>query len=566
MKQQVINEGRVVGYSAYEVYLRQFLAENPDGVPASEREWLASNIAMGNSILVKIDPAQHGLTNAAMDKMTVIDIPLPATSRICAANTIYASLFNGQGFYEEGKVFAKSITDYGDLLTNTATTHPAAEVHHGNINETYVPHSGNTPISEADRSQLRGYLAIQDGLVIQPGKWETVEAQQGMPGTKFTPFLDEAPTLRIQFRGPVENPMQLLLTGFTLRHIVEGETGLSTGGIDTLHPEDGDFLGPTLFPWANKIIFLVPSQFLNYIIVSQYVRSVNDQSAKTSTNSAIVDLEDSAILKYYEDYLASHPGTSLDKLTEKLSVTEVSSWADSIKVLAVYSYSTDLPPALYAVTIGATGEYKLAPVDTVAPGTFKVFTKDEFDAAKKFNEIPGCKAIIFDNNIMCHLVGDQIKPIIQVTSESATLNNSNRLISATALPGDARMIKMIQSGSLFYLPYIAANVQNQTGAPTTGTAVGSKFGWTEILRMLANCEAIDLFGDNGREFLSHLPDLHGRQLVLGNGGIATTVPEFQLNRPIDIRGNYISVNGIRLYISKSAPSGDIPDGSLGIGW
>lgn len=30
--------------------------------------------------------------------------------------------------------------------------------------------------------------------------------------------------------------------------------------------------------------------------------------------------------------------------------------------------------------------------------------------------------------------------------------------------------------------------------------------------------------------------------------------------------NYIVVNGIRLYVSSTAPTGDIPDGSIGVGW
>lgn len=30
--------------------------------------------------------------------------------------------------------------------------------------------------------------------------------------------------------------------------------------------------------------------------------------------------------------------------------------------------------------------------------------------------------------------------------------------------------------------------------------------------------------------------------------------------------DYITVNGIRLYVSSIAPTGDIPDGSVGVGW
>ena len=34
----------------------------------------------------------------------------------------------------------------------------------------------------------------------------------------------------------------------------------------------------------------------------------------------------------------------------------------------------------------------------------------------------------------------------------------------------------------------------------------------------------------------------------------------------DTGDNYIEVNGIRLYIASTAPTGDIPDGSIGVGW
>lgn len=30
--------------------------------------------------------------------------------------------------------------------------------------------------------------------------------------------------------------------------------------------------------------------------------------------------------------------------------------------------------------------------------------------------------------------------------------------------------------------------------------------------------------------------------------------------------NYFTVNGIRVYVSATAPTGDIPEGSIGIGW
>lgn len=36
--------------------------------------------------------------------------------------------------------------------------------------------------------------------------------------------------------------------------------------------------------------------------------------------------------------------------------------------------------------------------------------------------------------------------------------------------------------------------------------------------------------------------------------------------PIDDNDTYFTVNGIRVYVSATAPTGDIPDGSVGVGW
>lgn len=35
---------------------------------------------------------------------------------------------------------------------------------------------------------------------------------------------------------------------------------------------------------------------------------------------------------------------------------------------------------------------------------------------------------------------------------------------------------------------------------------------------------------------------------------------------VPVKGNYFTVNGIRVYVSATAPTGDIPTGSIGIGW
>ena len=54
MPRTIYNEGRVVGLSAYEAYVKQHLLEDPTSAPASEKEWLASSLAMGASMILKV--------------------------------------------------------------------------------------------------------------------------------------------------------------------------------------------------------------------------------------------------------------------------------------------------------------------------------------------------------------------------------------------------------------------------------------------------------------------------------------------------------------------------------
>ena len=54
MPKEIWNEGRVTGLSAYEIYVKQHLVEDPANPPATEREWLSASIAMGSSMLLKV--------------------------------------------------------------------------------------------------------------------------------------------------------------------------------------------------------------------------------------------------------------------------------------------------------------------------------------------------------------------------------------------------------------------------------------------------------------------------------------------------------------------------------
>ena len=52
---KIYNEGRIQGLSSYEIYAKLHQSVDPNNPPASEREWLASSLAMGASMLLKIE-------------------------------------------------------------------------------------------------------------------------------------------------------------------------------------------------------------------------------------------------------------------------------------------------------------------------------------------------------------------------------------------------------------------------------------------------------------------------------------------------------------------------------
>lgn len=51
MPKTIYNMGRVSGLSSYEIYVKQHDSVAPNEDPATEREWLASMMGMGSSMI-----------------------------------------------------------------------------------------------------------------------------------------------------------------------------------------------------------------------------------------------------------------------------------------------------------------------------------------------------------------------------------------------------------------------------------------------------------------------------------------------------------------------------------
>lgn len=247
MAVQLYNEGRVVGLSAYEIYVKHAYAEDPDHPPATEKEWLASTIAMGSSMILKI-PAG----TPAGPK----DFPLPSNTRLIAANVVIGSFFYGDCEFDS-QGWATKVTDYGELISNVRGNSPT------NDNVPVKSSSGqNTKLEE-----MMQYIKIVDGIIYQRGDWQQRSDNNPVPYKSMILDLRNYPTpvVRLKFSDTVSKDTCLMLTGFTNSIVVQGVTGLDDCCTSASSPQDGDFLGPAVMPWSAKIIFSQPATLTYYL-------------------------------------------------------------------------------------------------------------------------------------------------------------------------------------------------------------------------------------------------------------------------------------------------------------
>lgn len=281
------NEGRVLGLSAYEQFVKQFMELNPAGTPPSEREWLAATISAGSSILIFV-PVNTGTDITYNSKhYYIVDVPLPTDSLLRAANVIYASPFCGSGqSLATGSSFCQYVSSYGSCLIDN----PAGIATDGQSSAEYViddpsdiqglgatdPAQAFSELEFYRDTRLSEYLKIQDGVVLQAGTWTKTDV--GSPNLyDFAPDLSVAPVVRLRLTEKLTYGCTILLTGFTYSNIITGVSGVDSS-IGTTHPENGDFLGPATYPWAAKIMFTLNTEsvFSIYNKISQNVLTIQE--------------------------------------------------------------------------------------------------------------------------------------------------------------------------------------------------------------------------------------------------------------------------------------------------
>ena len=181
-------------------------------------------------------------------------------------------------------------------------------------------------------------MKIIDGIIIQPGTWSTSAVRP--PQKIFSPNLGDYPRIRIHFRGPITSSFQILLTGFTIRSVVRGVTGLDSATNSTA-PQDGDFLGPiSIFPWAAKVVFSIPSSYVAYFTTGAYERKlpITDDPAVVK-DTAVIDMKTTQPETYYK---TNHSGARVN-----VDVDEFTTLGDGTAVLTVYQKSEKYPPAIW---------------------------------------------------------------------------------------------------------------------------------------------------------------------------------------------------------------------------
>lgn len=540
MPQILYNEGRVVGLSAYEIYLKQHAMVDPDNPPATERQWLASSLGMGNSLLLKI-PVN---TSHAEDDLWPYTVNLPNNCRLAAVNTIVGALFTGEGA-PDNDGWCKRVISYGPGISNTDVSSPS-----GKTNTTSSEPNGVDSFKSTGqdllKNQIKSYVRIIDGVVIQPGEWvEVADSKNKPPKKDFKPDLSQRGKVRLLIRGKITKEFYLLLTGFTIRSVVQGEIGLD-GSVPSPNPEDGDFLGPAQFPWANKIVFSVPSSYVAFFDSSTYKRTIPyTGTARFVSHDPVIDME------------SCDPGTYYDKndgdTRIEMKINQLDSLNAGDAVLTVYQKDSSFPPALYGTKVEKVGDAYLNPFDVASPGTLKIFTQQDYSGAASTkaknvdSKLPKNTGVYRDANyVWWQFDDDTAIPVANTQVEIKSRSNGKKTNAANVSTYEIVTTtgrNVTRSVSLIDKNGDPLNTTGMAGKSIVASDLISNdyINWNMLLASLGNNKSIDLLGG-----LLHLKDSidkasNGSYLVRINNGQASLRPypeDSQYGAPLVLGTDY----------------------------
>lgn len=536
MPKELYNLGRVTGLSSYEIYIKQHDSVAPNEDPATEREWLASMMGMGSSMILKIPKN----VSHREDENWVYEVQFPTTTKLCAASTIIANFFRGSGRYSGSSVWADGVADYGDLISNTTSSSPS-----GTVGPTgTVPLKTLDDWTKEEKDKVEQYMKIIDGIVIQPGKWK--DSSKKPPQKDLEPDLSSYPRIRLHMRGKIESEFEILLSGFMIKTVVVGQSGVDTS-TDTQNPDDGDFLGPATFPWASKINFYVPSSYINYFMSQAYKRKLPTSAAsKVVDDTAVIDMKTTQPETYYT--------TNHSDARVPVTVDDYTTLGDGTAVLTVYQKKDKYPPAIWGTFVDSKGTNYLNPLDVVAPGTVKMFPNGSAEDLKDYeNTFPGTHGMSSTDDGKLEILDKDgnLVPAAEVTirdiSHPKIGGGSSAKMVQTQTGKDKALSLSLSDNLTGTQKTISADGSKTVSVGNTSANVGSQakispdtsnINFGMLLEALANDKSIDILGQNMKILKAGLPN------------------------------NYIQFpNGLRLYISPTQPpTSGVPVGSIGIGW
>lgn len=269
---EIYNEGRVLGYSNFDLYVRQLLSTNPKTKVLTERQWLSASLSANSSMILRVpagtQPGYH-------------DYVLPEGSDLCGCSIIYGSVFEGDVTLDETSTWAMRVDDYGRLISNTYQLHPESPGEPENVPAKPDPIS----LTPEYKNRCRNYLKISGALMFQPGEWtdniyyEPLMTESNEPVwteddeeilapmndqiavKSIEPDLSKQGFIRLAVNEEITADTYILFNGFSYKTLAAGEVGFSqlfTKGL----PEDGDFLGPATYPWGCKIVLAMSTDVM----------------------------------------------------------------------------------------------------------------------------------------------------------------------------------------------------------------------------------------------------------------------------------------------------------------
>lgn len=620
MAQEIYNEGRVVGLSAWEIFYKEAIGKGiiPDNIPA-EPQWLASMIGMGNSMILRI-PAG---TSAGIH-----DFEVPQGCNLSAAGVVIANPFMGTCTWDTSN-WATKVTSYSSLVLNT------------DVGGKNPPVTGSNTVPCDDSSYTTGeffdcvteFTKLADGVVfIKNANWIPTPIGE-FPEKDIDPnFNESAAVVRVYLSSATQHDVAVLLTGFTNKRIlqtvsgyaIEGDAGVRISGSTDVENNDwmnGGMLGPEIIPWASKIVFMVPSAA--YTLANSLSRTIPSDAtysditiadaytfkdvSDTIRANSLIDFNSITLTDYYNQHSFTKDPTLQENIS-KVSIgaadgyNTLTAWYPGMSAAeinateAITGPDADakkkarfFPPALYATQITSAGDKILVPIDTAAPGTVKGFT----DATQAYNY----KVMVPDNYAIYNNVVNNTFSFATSDSDPNTWAGTAKIDYIDA--PKAEVTAGNQKAKFVALTYYDNGTY--TDYPLGGTAglikVGpiDKLTWANMLDSLKTNKALDVLGQGLRNLgteleASNTVGISNKITTVGADNIvlkAGSTPNVAVNvtataatsdsthlatlengTSLKVGTNFIEFgNGLRLYISGTNPgTSGVPDGSIGIGW